>query len=247
MAETVQHAAMPAATDAAHSEAATTPAAAALAALGVVFGDIGTSPLYALKEAAKAAGGRRRAAARGGARRAVADPVGAHPGRHGEVRDPDHARRQPRRGRHHRAAGAAARAAGAPSPGSRRIGVLVLGLVGAALLYGDGVITPAISVLSAVEGLKLDAPQLEPVVVPITVAILIGLFLVQRRGTGFVGAHLRPGHAGLVRGARGCSASAASCGRRACSPRSARSTPWTTCCTPGRGSASRCSAPPSWR
>ncbi|HYI83526.1 MAG TPA: KUP/HAK/KT family potassium transporter [Acetobacteraceae bacterium] len=57
MAETVQHAAMPAATDAAHSEAATTPAAAALAALGVVYGDIGTSPLYALKEAAKAAGG----------------------------------------------------------------------------------------------------------------------------------------------------------------------------------------------
>src|SRR5215212_7057229 len=57
MAETVQHAAMPAATDAAHSEAATTPAAAALAALGIVYGDIGTSPLYALREAAKAAGG----------------------------------------------------------------------------------------------------------------------------------------------------------------------------------------------
>ncbi|HYI83525.1 MAG TPA: KUP/HAK/KT family potassium transporter, partial [Acetobacteraceae bacterium] len=82
--------------------------------------------------------------------------------------------------------------AGEKSPARRRIGVLVLGLVGAALLYGDGVITPAISVLSAVEGLKLDAPQLEPFVVPITVAILIGLFLVQRRGTGFVGSMFGP-------------------------------------------------------
>jgi KUP system potassium uptake protein len=62
-----------------------------------------------------------------------------------------------------------------------------VGLIGAALLYGDGVITPAISVLSAVEGLKLDAPQLTPLVVPISVAILIGLFLVQRKGTNFIG------------------------------------------------------------
>jgi KUP system potassium uptake protein len=62
-----------------------------------------------------------------------------------------------------------------------------LGLIGAALLYGDGVITPAISVLSAVEGLKLDAPRLAPLVVPISVAILVGLFLVQRKGTAFIG------------------------------------------------------------
>jgi KUP system potassium uptake protein len=47
-------------------------------------------------------------------------------------------------------------------------------------LYGDGVITPAISVLSAVEGLKLDAPTLTPAVVPLSIAILVGLFLVQR-------------------------------------------------------------------
>src|SRR6266850_5016850 len=65
--------------------------------------------------------------------------------------------------------------------------LLIVGLIGAALLYGDGVITPAISVLSAVEGLKLDAPQLAPVVVPISVAILVGLFLVQRKGTSFIG------------------------------------------------------------
>jgi KUP system potassium uptake protein len=61
------------------------------------------------------------------------------------------------------------------------------GLFGAALLYGDGTITPAISVLSAVEGLKVATPAFEPYVIPITVAILIGLFLVQKRGTGDVG------------------------------------------------------------
>src|SRR6185369_4040391 len=71
--------------------------------------------------------------------------------------------------------------------GSWRASLLIVGLVGAALLYGDGVITPAISVLSAVEGLKVDAPGLAPVVVPITVAILVALFLVQRKGTEFVG------------------------------------------------------------
>ncbi len=71
--------------------------------------------------------------------------------------------------------------------GSWRASLLTVGLIGAALLYGDGVITPAISVLSAVEGLKLDAPQLSAMVVPVSVAILLGLFLVQRMGTDFIG------------------------------------------------------------
>ena len=71
--------------------------------------------------------------------------------------------------------------------GSWRASLLTVGLIGAALLYGDGVITPAISVLSAVEGLKLDAPQLSAMVVPVSVAILVGLFLVQRKGTDFIG------------------------------------------------------------
>ncbi|HVG06611.1 MAG TPA: potassium transporter Kup [Thermoanaerobaculia bacterium] len=62
-----------------------------------------------------------------------------------------------------------------------------LGLFGAALLYGDGMITPAISVLSAVEGLKIVAPQLERYVVPATIVILVLLFLFQRRGTAGVG------------------------------------------------------------
>src|SRR4029079_6770789 len=61
-----------------------------------------------------------------------------------------------------------------------------------ALLYGDGAITPAISVLSAMEGLKVDAPWLAPVVVPLTVVILIGLFLVQKKGAGFIGGIFGP-------------------------------------------------------
>src|SRR5207237_88095 len=66
------------------------------------------------------------------------------------------------------------------------------GLFGAALLYGDGMITPAISVLSAVEGLQVATNVFEPFVVPITVVILIGLFLVQRRGTSGIGTVFGP-------------------------------------------------------
>lgn len=66
-------------------------------------------------------------------------------------------------------------------------GVLVLGMLGTALFYGDGVITPAISVLSAVEGLDVAAPALSSLVVPIALVILTGLFAVQRFGTGTVG------------------------------------------------------------
>ncbi|HEY4116787.1 MAG TPA: KUP/HAK/KT family potassium transporter, partial [Byssovorax sp.] len=69
--------------------------------------------------------------------------------------------------------------------------VLVI-LFGAALLYGDGVVTPAISVLSAVEGLKSVAPGLASWIVPITIAILVCLFLVQRRGTGDIGVVFGP-------------------------------------------------------
>ncbi|CAN7396567.1 potassium transporter Kup [Variovorax sp. LjRoot290] len=63
----------------------------------------------------------------------------------------------------------------------------LLGLVGAAMFYGDCLITPAISVLSAVEGLEVQAHGLKPFVIPITIAILVGLFWVQRKGTGVVG------------------------------------------------------------
>src|SRR5215472_5621637 len=70
--------------------------------------------------------------------------------------------------------------------------LLILGLFGAALLYGDGMITPAISVLSAVEGLAIATKGLQHVVVPLTIAVLVGLFSLQRRGTGAIGALFGP-------------------------------------------------------
>src|SRR5262249_20596510 len=68
-----------------------------------------------------------------------------------------------------------------------RAAFIVLGVFGAALLYGDGMITPAISVRSAVEGLKIAAPGFTPYVIPITIIILVLLFMLQRRGTTGVG------------------------------------------------------------
>ena len=65
--------------------------------------------------------------------------------------------------------------------------LVALGLFGAALLYGDGIITPAISVLSAVEGLEVVTPVFTPYVIPITIAVLVGVFAVQRRGTAGIG------------------------------------------------------------
>lgn len=69
----------------------------------------------------------------------------------------------------------------------RKLILLVLGVFGAALLYGDGIITPAISVLSAVEGIKYVTPVFEPYVLPLTIFIMNALFLVQRFGTGSLG------------------------------------------------------------
>ncbi|HRC84753.1 MAG TPA: potassium transporter Kup [Thermoanaerobaculia bacterium] len=76
--------------------------------------------------------------------------------------------------------------------GRRLFLITTLGLFGAALLYGDGMITPAVSVLSAIEGLKIAAPGLEKAIVPLTVAILIALFAVQRRGTASIGTLFGP-------------------------------------------------------
>lgn len=70
--------------------------------------------------------------------------------------------------------------------------IMVFGVLGAALFYGDGVITPAISVLSAVEGLEVAAPALAPAVVPLALVLLVGLFAIQRFGTGRVGAVFGP-------------------------------------------------------
>jgi KUP system potassium uptake protein len=70
---------------------------------------------------------------------------------------------------------------------SERKALVVLGIFGAALLYGDGIITPAISVLGAVEGLNVATPLFAPYVVPVTVVIIVGLFMIQSRGTAKVG------------------------------------------------------------
>lgn len=73
-----------------------------------------------------------------------------------------------------------------------RYWITLIGLFGTALFYGDGIITPAISVLSAVEGLRVAAPQLEHFVVPVAVVVLVGLFFIQRKGTGKVGVLFGP-------------------------------------------------------
>jgi KUP system potassium uptake protein len=81
----------------------------------------------------------------------------------------------------------------APEKGSRkRMLIIMLGLFGAALLFGDGMITPAITVLSAVEGVAVKAPALQHIVVPVAVAIIVGLFLLQRFGTARVGSAFGP-------------------------------------------------------
>jgi KUP system potassium uptake protein len=77
--------------------------------------------------------------------------------------------------------------------GSARLPIVVmLGVAGAALLYGDGIITPAISVLSAMEGLKLATPAADPFIVPVTLAILVVLFVIQRHGTAMIGRFFGP-------------------------------------------------------
>jgi KUP system potassium uptake protein len=77
------------------------------------------------------------------------------------------------------------------SPRERMI-ALALGLVGVALFYGDGIITPAISVLSAVEGTEVATPTFKPFIIPITLVVLAGLFLIQRHGTARVGVSFGP-------------------------------------------------------
>ncbi|HYC58654.1 MAG TPA: potassium transporter Kup [Thermoanaerobaculia bacterium] len=79
-----------------------------------------------------------------------------------------------------------------PRRSKRRGMLLALGLFGSALLYGDSIITPAISVLSAIEGLEIVAPGMHTYVIPITIVVLIGLFMVQKAGTAKVGTMFGP-------------------------------------------------------
>jgi KUP system potassium uptake protein len=162
-----------------------------LSALGVVYGDIGTSPLYALRECFK-------------------PEYGIHPTRESvlgvlslilwslimvvSIKYIVFILRADNRGE----GGILALLAlllqqkRRADDQSRRIFLVMLGLFGAALLYGDGVITPAISVLGAVEGLEVGAPGLTHIVVPITLVILFMLFMVQRFGTARMGVAFGP-------------------------------------------------------
>jgi KUP system potassium uptake protein len=166
------------------------PLTATIGALGVVYGDIGTSPLYALKEAAKAA-------AHGGplTPEAILGVVSLILWALILIISLKYALlilRADNRGEGGIVALLALLSARNAQPGTWRAQLLIVGLVGAALLYGDGAITPAISVLSAIEGLKVDAPSLAPAVVPLTIIILIGLFIVQKKGAGFIGGIFGP-------------------------------------------------------
>ena len=159
-------------------------AALTLGAMGVVYGDIGTSPLYTMKE--------------------VFNPVNGIP------LDAFHLigavsvifwglmmvvtlkyvlliLRADNRGEGGIMALTALAANAAGKTAHRRTILLLIGVFGAALFYGDSVITPAISVLSAVEGLEVVTPLLKPYVLPISIVVLIALFAVQRFGTGLVG------------------------------------------------------------
>jgi len=162
----------------------------AMACMGVVFGDIGTSPLYALSVAAKAA-------SPGGivAPEAVLGIVSLIFWSLLIVISFKYAILIMRADNHGEGGILALLALISPRRALQsrwHAAMVVVGLVGATLLYGDGAITPAISVLSAIEGLKVYTPQLGHLVVPLTVLILVALFLVQRKGTSFIGGLFGP-------------------------------------------------------
>ena len=164
--------------------------AAALACMGVVFGDIGTSPLYALSVAVKAASPAGQVSPE-----AVLGIVSLIFWSLIIVISIKYAVLIMRADNHGEGGILALLALISPrraKQSRRRAVMVVVGLVGATLLYGDGAITPAISVLSAIEGLKVHAPQLERVIVPLTVAILVLLFLIQRKGTAWIGGIFGP-------------------------------------------------------
>ena len=158
-----------------------------LGSIGVVYGDIGTSPLYAFREAVTAASGS--AAGTTGAVLGVLSLVlwalivvvtlkyvvillrADNNGEGGTL---------------------ALMALAQRALGTKSAGIIFLGIISGALFYGDAVITPALSVLSAIEGMKLATVALEPYVVPLTVVILLALFSVQSHGTARVAAFFGP-------------------------------------------------------
>jgi KUP system potassium uptake protein len=158
-----------------------------LGALGVVFGDIGTSPLYTLQQCMNQTHDVTRHGVMGILSLIVWSLISVVTVKYVLV-----VMRADNRGEGGILALTALALRGVSSRGRLAAVVLAAGMAGAALFYGDGVITPAISVLSAVEGLKVIEPGLEPYVVPIAVILLVGLFAVQKRGTAAVGRYFGP-------------------------------------------------------
>ncbi|MEQ1752870.1 MAG: potassium transporter Kup [Micropepsaceae bacterium] len=157
----------------------------ALGALGVVYGDIGTSPLYAVKEsiaAAKASGADLQTVVYGVLSLvfwAVTIVV--------SLKYVLFIMQADNKGEGGILALMAKALQVRPEAKARRTVILGAAMVGAALFYGDAMITPAISVLSAVEGLEVIAPQMESIVVPAALVVLVLLFAIQSRGTGAIG------------------------------------------------------------
>ena len=163
--------------------------ALALAAIGIVFGDIGTSPLYTMNTVFDPANGLPLEPAN------VIGVVSAIVWSLLVVVSLKYVTLIMRANNHGEGGIMALLALAASAVADRprlRHGLLIVGVFGAALFYGDSVITPAISVLGAVEGLEIAAPQLKTYVVPIALAVLIGLFIVQKRGTAGIGAVFGP-------------------------------------------------------
>jgi KUP system potassium uptake protein len=158
-------------------------AALGFASLGVVFGDIGTSPLYTLKTVLDLTGGATPAAVLGVLSLIVWTLIAIVSIKYVTI-----AMRVDNDGE----GGILALMALLGVKRQTRPAIVALGLFGAALIYGDGAITPAISVLSALEGLTIAAPGLGPYVVPMAIAILIVLFAIQSQGTARIGRAFGP-------------------------------------------------------
>jgi len=162
-------------------------AALTLGSIGVVYGDIGTSPLYAFREATINA-------TEGGAvtRPIVLGVLSLILWSLIIVVTAKYVLLLLRADNHGEGGSLSLMALGRRAFGQRTTLLLVMGVLGAAMFLGDSMITPAISVLSAVEGMKLAAPTLEHFVQPVTIVILVALFAVQSRGTAMVAAAFGP-------------------------------------------------------
>src|ERR1700687_499581 len=155
-----------------------------LSALGVVFGDIGTSPLYTLKTVLGLTGGTPDPSVTLGALSLIIWTLIVVT----TIKYVSVAMRVDNDGE----GGILALMALLGVKRERRPVIVAVGLFGAALIYGDGAITPAISVLSALEGLRIATPAVEPYILPAAVAILIALFAIQPQGTTRIGKAFGP-------------------------------------------------------